>query len=84
MAYKQEFTKPFLKDVKSIKKDKFLLNRLHKKIDEIIQNPEHYKPLSGPLKGKRRVHIGSYVLIFEVKGDAVIFHAFKHHDYAYG
>lgn len=83
MAYKQDFTKSFLQDVKDIKKDKNLLNRLNRKIDEILENPEHYKPLKKDLKGKRRAHISSYVIIFELKKDTIIFHTFKHHDYAY-
>ena len=42
MMYTEILTKPFLDDVKDIKNDKVLLERLHKKIDEILQNPEHY------------------------------------------
>ena len=42
MAYKEVLTKSFLGDVKDIKRDKVLLERLQKKIDEILQNPEHY------------------------------------------
>jgi len=81
--YKQIFTKPFLSDVKAVKKDKNLINRLHGKIDAILENPEHYKPLKHKLKGKRRAHIGHYVVLFEVKGSEVIFHRFKHHDDVY-
>ena len=60
-------TKPFLKDVKDIKKDKALLDRLHKKINEILQNPEHYPVKQYSLKGKRSAHIGSFVILFYVK-----------------
>ena len=83
MPYIQDFTIHFLKDVKKIKKDKILLERLNKKIEEILQNPEHYKPLKNVLKGKRRAHIGSYVIIFEISENKVIFHTFEHHDKAY-
>jgi mRNA-degrading endonuclease RelE of RelBE toxin-antitoxin system len=65
--YTQVFTRPFLEDVKAIKKDKNLLERLNGKINEILRNPEHYKPLRGILKGKRRAHVGAYVILFEVK-----------------
>ena len=35
------------------------------------------------LKGKRAAHIGSYVVVFEIKDNEVIFWRFKHHDFAY-
>jgi hypothetical protein len=44
MRYKERYTKPFLRDIKVIKKDKVLLDRLNKKIDQILENPEHYLP----------------------------------------
>ena len=83
MAYQEELTKPFLNDVKDIKKDKALLERLHKKMDEILANPEHYPAKKYELKGKRAAHIGSFVIVFEIKGDEVIFWKFKRHDFAY-
>ena len=83
MTYKEISTKPFLNDVKDIKKDKVLLERLHKKIDEILENPEHYPVKKYELKGKRSAHVGSFVIVFEIKGDEVIFWKFKHHDFAY-
>lgn len=83
MTYKEVLTKPFLNDVKDIKKDKILLERLHKKMDEILDNPEHYPVKKYELKGKRATHVGSFVVIFEIKGNEVIFLKFKHHDYAY-
>ena len=83
MAYQEELTKPFLNDVKDIKKDKVLVERLHKKMDEILENPEHYPMKKYNLKGKRAAHIDPYVVVFEIKGNKVIFLRFKHHDYAY-
>lgn len=83
MAYRETLSKPFLNDIKDIKKDKVLLERLHKKMDEILGNPEHYSVKRYELKGKRAAHIGSFVIIFEIKGDEVIFLKFKHHDFAY-
>lgn len=83
MPYLQVFTKPFLQDVKDIKKDKNLLTRLDDKIEEILKNPEHYPLKKYNLKGKRGAHVGSYVIIFEIRGEEVIFHRFKHHDFAY-
>jgi YafQ family addiction module toxin component len=38
-----------------------------KKMSEILDNPQHYKPLHHDMKGLRRVHIDkSFVLIFEI------------------
>ncbi|MGB2841321.1 MAG: type II toxin-antitoxin system RelE/ParE family toxin [Halobacteriota archaeon] len=83
MRYKERYTKLFLKDVKVIKKDKVLLDRLNKKIDQILENPEHYPPKRYELKGKRSAHVGSYVILFEVVGEIVIFYRFRHHDHVY-
>ena len=84
MVYTERLTKLFLKDVKSIKKAKTLLERLNNKMDEILLNPEHYPVKKYELKGKRSSHVGSYVIVFEIVGNDVVFLRFKHHDYAYG
>jgi len=62
-----------------------LIQILDKKIEEILENPYHYKPLRGPLKNKRRVHIGKYVLVYQIieEEKAVEFLRFKHHDKVY-
>lgn len=81
--YNPVFPKPFQDDVKDIRRDKVLYERLWKKIEEIMNNPEHYPVKRYDLKGKRAAHVGSYVVVFEIKGNDVIFWRFKHHDYAY-
>ncbi len=81
--YNSVFPKSFSSDVKAIKKDKVLFSRLKKKIEEILENPLHYEPKKYTLKGKRSAHVGSYVILFEIKGNDVIFLKFKHHDDAY-
>ena len=83
MPFIEVLTQPFLSDVKDIKKDRVLLERLNKKMDEIMANPEHYPVKRYDLKGKRAAHIGSYVVVFEIQHDDVVFHRFKHHDFAY-
>jgi len=55
MTYKEILTKPFLNDVKDIKKDKVLLDRLHKKMDEILEKPEHYPVKKYEIKGEEVV-----------------------------
>lgn len=69
------------------KKDKQLYKNLWKKMQEILQTPElgHYKNLRHNLKEFKRVHIGSFVLIFKFdKQDNIIFFDdFDHHDNIY-
>lgn len=67
-------------------KDKVLYEATMKKINEIIENPEHYKPLRHDLKGERRVHVkGSFVLVFEFLKlqNLVKFYDLDHHDKIY-
>ncbi|MBN1502098.1 type II toxin-antitoxin system RelE/ParE family toxin [Candidatus Woesearchaeota archaeon] len=71
---------------KACSKNPVLKKAIENKISEIIQNPQHYKPLRYDLAGERRVHImKSYVLRFEIDelNKTVIFLAFSHHDDAY-
>jgi len=59
---------------------------LSNKINEIILNPHHYKPLRNALAGERRVHINkSLVLKFIIEENAkrVVFIFLGHHDEAY-
>jgi len=52
---------------KLCKKNSLLKDIIEKKIKEILQNPQHYKPLMYGLAGEKRVHImKSFVLKFEV------------------
>ena len=57
--------------------------RLESKIEDIIVDPMRYKPLRGELKRLRRAHVRPFVVVFEVKGDTVVFVSFKHHDKSY-
>jgi YafQ family addiction module toxin component len=60
------------------------LEIINKKINQILENPEHYKPLRGDLHGTRRVHVdSSYVLTFEIKGNTVRILDYNHHDKIY-
>ena len=82
--YQADYAEEFLRTAAKLKKkDPAMLHRLEKKTKEILQNPEHYKPLRNELKGNRRVHAGPFVIIFEIKGGTVLFKTFKHHDDAY-
>jgi len=71
---------------KLCKKNPVLREALEKKMNEVVQNPQHYKPLKYNLFGERRVHImKSFVLKFEINEPemTVIFIFFGHHDDAY-
>jgi len=67
------------------KKNKVSYEFVLKKIDEIIENPNRYKHLVQDKKGECRVHIGSYVLTFEIKENegVVEFLDYDHHDNIY-
>ncbi|MEA3513953.1 MAG: type II toxin-antitoxin system RelE/ParE family toxin [Nanoarchaeota archaeon] len=78
------FADEFKKQLKKLKKkDNVMYNRLVKKIKNVLNEPTHLKHLKNMLKGKQRVHLGHFVLKFEVKEDIVYFITFKHHDIAY-
>ena len=69
------------------KKDKDLYNQILKKIDEVIhsEDVEHYKNLRYNMNDSKRVHIGSFVLIFQYKKEEnlILFDDFDHHDNIY-
>ncbi|MEK6807816.1 MAG: type II toxin-antitoxin system RelE/ParE family toxin [Nanoarchaeota archaeon] len=76
-----------LRDIEKLgKKNPVLREVLEKKMNEIVQNPQHYKPLKYDLAGERRVHImKSFVLKFKTdeNNKVVEFIFFGHHDDAY-
>ena len=49
---------------KLAKKDSRQMEAVAKKVQEVAEDPHVYKPLRFPLAGLRRIHIGSYVLLF--------------------
>lgn len=84
MEYQIKFTPFFEKQLKKLKKkDKALFERLIKKLKELRQSPEHYKPLKNVLKGNRRAQLGPFIVIFELEESTIIMHYVKHHDKAY-
>ena len=72
---------------KLFKKDRKRYEIVMKKMEEILQNPHHYKPLSHDMKHLRRVHIdSSFVLVFSIdENDGIVcFIDMDHHDKIYG
>lgn len=70
---------------KLAKKDRSQMEAIAKKIEEIAKDPQAYKPLRFPLAGKRRVHVGSYVLLFSIDEarKTVVLEDYNHHDRVY-
>ena len=72
---------------KLVKKDRILALSIRKKIIQIIKSSriflDHLKNLKGDLSHLKRIHVGSFVLIFKVEDDIIIFDKFRHHDKAY-
>ncbi|HLC85411.1 MAG TPA: type II toxin-antitoxin system mRNA interferase toxin, RelE/StbE family [Candidatus Nanoarchaeia archaeon] len=79
----EEIDKIFLK---LGKRDKIQLEAIHKKIKQILQDPHHFKPMRGDMKGSRRVHIdSSFVLTYEIDevNKVVKVLDYDHHDNIY-
>ncbi len=84
MPYSIEFSDEFEKSIKKLKKkDKILFEHIQKKLIELAENPEHYKPLRNILAGYRRIHFGSFVLIFKIEDETIRIISLDHHDKAY-
>lgn len=71
--------------VKLGKKDRKTYTRVISKIIDLSQNTYAGKPLTSVLKGRWRVHIGPFVLIYRIDEEhrAITFLEFEHHDNAY-
>lgn len=70
------------------RKDPALLVAVQKKIKQIalldvIVIDKHFKNLRHDLNDYKRVQVGSFVLIFRLKGDIIIFEDLDHHDKVY-
>jgi len=70
---------------KTCKRDRGLCEELKKKLRQIDNNPFIGKPLLNVLKGIRRVHVGSFVILYQFDEDSkcIKIISFSHHDEAY-
>ena len=82
LEIEEEVSKTFKK---LFKKDKKQLEAINRKIEQILIDPFAFKPLRHPMESLRRVHIGPFVLIYQVVEDppTVKIVKYKHHDEAY-
>ena len=82
--YESVFSDEFKKQLKKLKKkNQEIYNRLQKKINDMVLEPEHLKHLKNVLKGEQRVQLGPFVLRFSISENKLYFITFKHHDKAY-
>lgn len=82
--YQIEFSDEFDHSMKKLKKkDKVLFEQIQKKLLEIVENPEHFKPLRNVLAGYRRIHFSSFVLIYTIEEETIRIISLDHHDRAY-
>ena len=73
----------FQRILKSLKKKNTLLQELDGKIAKILKEPKLGKPLRNVLRNYRRIHVGSYVLVYEINQNEVRLLDFDHHDNIY-
>ncbi len=82
--YKIVFSSHFDRILKNLqRKNSDLLKELKIKILKIAASPILGKPLRNVLRNYRRAHLGSFVLIYEIKDKEVRFLDFDHHDNVY-
>ena len=70
---------------KLAKKNPNQMEIMSKKIQEILDDPHMFKSMHFPLAGMRRVHFGSFVLLFSIdeQRKTVILQDYEHHDRVY-
>ena len=84
MPYSAVFSKEIQHIFKKLrKKDRANYSRLQQTVYKILENPEAGKPLRYDLKNFRRIHVGSFVLLYEVRDEAIFFADYQHHDTVY-
>jgi YafQ family addiction module toxin component len=67
------------------KKDSMQFEAVSKKVSQILENPQQFKQLKIPMQHMRRVHVGSFVLIYDIdeKTKVVTIRRYEHHDNVY-
>ena len=84
IVFRPAFSDDFRKILEHAKKrDKKLYGLLVAQVTRVVDNPLCGKPLRNVLRNRRRVHIGSFVLIYEIHQQEIRFLDFDHHDKIY-
>lgn len=84
MRYRAVFSKEVKRALRKLKqKDRATFWRVERAIEKILEHPELGKPLRYDLKHHRREPVGSFVLVYELQGDTILFADYDHHDRVY-
>ncbi len=84
MSYEIRFSTQFEKSLSKLKKKSpTFYKQVKNKIGEIYDNPEHWKPLKQPEAGRRRAHVGSFVIKYVMRNKVINILTLDHHDKAY-
>jgi len=84
MAFQPITTYYFERKFKKLtKKDSLLKERIIRKLQEVIDNPDIGKPKRHALRGLRSVHIDPFVVAYVIIKDTVLLINFDHHDKVY-
>jgi len=70
---------------KLAKRDPTQMEVIARKIEDVLEDPHRFKPMRFPLRGMRRVHFGSFVLLFSIdeQRKTVVLEDYEHHDRVY-
>lgn len=71
---------------KMSKRDRHSLIVIYKKLEEVCQDPQRFKPLNAPMQNLRRVHVlKSFVIIYSIDESthSIWIEDFAHHDEVY-
>ena len=80
IVYSEKFERVLLK---SAQKNRQLFIEIRAQIAKILREPTIGKPLRYTLKNRRRLHVGSFVLVYEFHSGELRFIDFDHHDKIY-
>ena len=67
------------------KKDVVQFEALSRKVSEILENPYQLKPLKNPMQHMRRVHVGPFVMVYDIDETRMVvtIRRYEHHDNVY-
>lgn len=78
------YSSEFERAIRKIRRqDSNTFARLENQINKVVREPNIGKPLRYTLKNRRRLHVGSFVLIYEIHNGELRFIDFDHHDKIY-
>lgn len=81
--FKIVYSHEFENALRRYKKNAALFERIQDQINKILREPSIGKPLRYTLRNRRRLHIGSFVLVYEFHQGELRFIDFDHHDKIY-